>query len=388
MRDALSRAVRVLGSFGLALVLLGLLWILTLVGTFEQAHMSLFAVQEQIFGSAFFWYELGGVPIPLPGAYLVLALLFLNLLVGGMLRLRKGRSTAGILVTHVGIALLLLGGFVEDRWSTKGRLTLYEGESAARFVSYYQWEVVVAERHADDSLREYVIPHDAFAGLEPGAAHVAVHEALPFRVVLRDYLANCDVQRAPPGQGVDGYTLVARPPEAKAETDIAGLRAELVVPGEEDAARHALLWALQGGPYQTEIGGRRFEVDLRRRSYELPFRVHMKRFVREMHPGTGMASRFSSYVSRTEEGVLVDAHITMNEPMRHRGFTLYQTGWGPEGAGPGARLYSTFSVVENPSDRVPILACAVIALGLLWHFGRRLRLHLRAQARREVGGTA
>ncbi|MDJ0976026.1 MAG: cytochrome c biogenesis protein ResB [Planctomycetota bacterium] len=387
MRFGVDRGLRILGSFGLALVLLGLLWILTLVGTFEQARMSLYAVQEQIFGSAFFVYDLGGVPIPLPGAYLVLALLFVNLLVGGMLRLRKGSSTWGILVTHVGIAMLLVGGFVEERWSTKGRLTLHEGDSAAQFVSFYEWEVVVAELRDDDSAREYVVPHSAFADLGDGGTHRARHAELPFELVLSGYHRNCDIRRASGEDGIDGYTLTPRAPEAKAEMDIAGLRVDLEVAGEA-APRRALLWALQGGPYQTVVEGRRFEVDLRRRSYELPFRVHLRRFERAMHPGTGMASRFSSYVSRVQDGVLVDAHITMNEPMRHAGFTIYQTGWGPEGAGPGERLFSTFSVVENPSDRLPIVACVVIAVGLLWHFGRRLRLHLGAQARRASGAAA
>jgi len=71
----------------------------------------------------------------------------------------------------------------------------------------------------------------------------------------------------------------------------------------------------------------------------------------------------------------------MNEPFRHRGYTFYQSGWGPPNAAPGTPLFSTFSVVRNPSDRVPLIACLVIAAGMLLHFGRKLVLHVRSQAR-------
>src|SRR5688572_32507665 len=64
---------------------------------------SLFDVQREYFES---WIvrqklpaQLGGRwwTLPLPGAYPVLVLLFVNLLVGGMLRLRLTRRTAGVM---------------------------------------------------------------------------------------------------------------------------------------------------------------------------------------------------------------------------------------------------------------------------------------------------
>ena len=69
-----------------------------------------------------------------------------------------------------------------------------------------------------------------------------------------------------------------------------------------------------------------------------------------------MPAEFSSYVTKLEAGTTRDVHITMNEPLRHRGYTLYQSGWGPQadGTGQGPPWYSTFSVVHNPSDRVPM----------------------------------
>ena len=119
-----QRILALLGSFGLACVLLLLLLLLTFLGTLEQVDHSLYDVQKKYFESIF---VVGGrFPLPLPGAYLLLSVLFFNLLVGGMLRLRRSWSRAGIFAIHVGIAALLLGGLVEFKTSRKGYMTLFE----------------------------------------------------------------------------------------------------------------------------------------------------------------------------------------------------------------------------------------------------------------------
>lgn len=74
----------------------------------------------------------------------------------------------------------------------------------------------------------------------------------------------------------------------------------------------------------------------------------------------------------------------MNEPLRYEGFTLFQSGWGPQNAGPGEPLFSTFSVVNNPADQWPLYSCLVISAGLLIHFLQKLFSYLRAENRRRT----
>jgi len=85
-----------------------------------------------------------------------------------------------------------------------------------------------------------------------------------------------------------------------------------------------------------------------------------------------------------EDGASQAVHVTMNQPLRHRGYTFYQSSYdGPLQGSDGRTVWvSVFSVVRNPADRVPILACAVIAFGLLLHMGLKLANFLTAQARR------
>ena len=113
----MQAVVKVLSSFGLSCVLLLLLGLLTWLGTLEQVDHGLFEVQKRYFESFFLLHPVGPLQIPLPGANLVLSLLFVNLMVGGVLRMRRGTATVGILITHLGIALLLVAGFVKMYYS-------------------------------------------------------------------------------------------------------------------------------------------------------------------------------------------------------------------------------------------------------------------------------
>jgi len=68
--------------------------------------------------------------------------------------------------------------------------------------------------------------------------------------------------------------------------------------------------------------------------------------------------------------------------MRESGYIFYQSGymeWSPQTRG---REVSTFSVSRNPSDRVPLYACIVIAIGLLWHFLVKLVRYIDAEKTR------
>jgi hypothetical protein len=61
--------------------------------------------------------------------------------------------------------------------------------------------------------------------------------------------------------------------------------------------------------------------------------------------------------------------IWMNHPLRHRGETFYQSGTIP---GEGKDSGTVLQVVRNPGWLLPYLSCAVVAIGMLIHFGMNL----------------
>ncbi len=376
-----QRVVNLLASFGLTITILLFLMVLTFFGTIEQTDTNLHDIRTKFFDSFFFTTDT--IPfLPLPGGALLLTLLAVNLFVGGLLRLRRTPSRVGIFIIHIGIAWLLLSGLVEFVFGVKGYVQIFEGESASRFLSHNEWQVTIAHQTADGKERAFVIPPEKLP--EPGSTTKFTAEGLPFAVELRGYLRNCRVNAAGHGTGMDGYTFKRLDDAEEPQNNRPGVTAKLIEPG--GVTREAMLHSM-AEPYVTRMAGQRWALTIERQSWELPFTLKLRKFHKEEHPRTNVPSRFASDVTRTEDNVDHDIHISMNEPMRYAGYTFYQSGWGPQNVPRGTpikRYFSVFSVGKNPADRGPLYACIVIACGLVYHFIRKLRLHLRSENRRRA----
>ncbi len=383
MRVLLDGFLRVFSSLALSVALLLMLGLLTWLGTLEQVDHGLFEVQKRYFESFFLVHHAGSIPIPLPGANLVLCLLFVNLAVGGMARMRRDRRTAGILIAHAGILILLLSGFVKMYFSDDGHVTLFEDQRANHFESYYRWEIAIAEDLGDGRLREHVVPQEDFADAQGDRTARLGSPELPFEVEVSHYMPNS--RPTPKGPMfevavpvVDGVFLQGRELAAEAETNIAGAYVSVV---ERDGTRtDGILWGMDAHPLTVTAGGKDWAIDLRHERYAMPFTIELEKFTKVDHPRINMPKEFSSDVAVIEGEASRPVKISMNEPLREAGLVLYQASWGPGGARPGDRLFSTLSVVRNPADKLPLYACIVIAAGLVIHFTRKLAGYVRREA--------
>lgn len=96
------------GSYGLGIALMLILLVLTFAGTLHQVRLSSAmgseAAIESFFGVAYVLIPLGGenslISLPLPGMGITCVLLFANLLIGGVFRIRWTWRHAGVLVAH------------------------------------------------------------------------------------------------------------------------------------------------------------------------------------------------------------------------------------------------------------------------------------------------
>ncbi|RMG17443.1 MAG: hypothetical protein D6731_04075 [Planctomycetota bacterium] len=388
-----SKLVDVLASYGLCCVLLLLLFVLTFFGTLEQTELGLYDVQKKYFESLFLVHWLGDlVPVPLPGAYLVLIVLGVNLVLGGVVRMRKTKATLGVLVTHAGILILLLAGFVKLKFSNEGHLTLFEVgrvpdarmTRSDEYVSYHEWEIAIWDGAQERDVKEWIIPDSEFLSLGEGSRTFTSPD-LPFDLEVRRVLRNCQALPKGPmwkaaGPVIDGYALRELELARENEQNVAGLYATIRTSSGEET--QAILWGGQRYPLAVRAGGRTWAIDLRKRRFKMPFAVALDKFTRELYPGTNMPKVFKSEVTVYEEGAPPTKHlIEMNEPLRHRGLVLFQASWGPANARPGDPLFSTFAVVRNPSDYWPLYACIVISVGMLLAFGRKLVASIRTQAK-------
>ncbi len=368
-----------LASYKLSCFLFLLLLLLTYLGTVSQVENGLYQSQLKYFESVFVvHWAFGVVPIPLPGGYLVMTLAFANLFWGAVVRARRGWSKVGILVAHTGILIMLGGAFVSYAYSESGHMSLYENESSDEFEASYEWEIGVGEAATAGTVTEYIIRQSDFEGLSDGRARTFKFSNLPFDLKIADYMPN-----AAPSVGGGAAVraagkLMVRPLSREQEQNMAGVTVSLVEK-TSGTVHEAQLWAGNNGPVTVEAAGKRWNCALRKHRWKLPFSIKLDRFNHELHPRTNMAREYSSYVTKTEDGLSQQVRITMNEPLRHRGYTFYQSSWGPQNGGPKERLYSVFAVVRNPADQVPLYACLITTVGLVLHFMQRLLAYLRKE---------
>ncbi len=102
-----------------------------------------------------------------------------------------------------------------------------------------------------------------------------------------------------------------------------------------------------------------------KKEYTLPFQVTLKQFTKRMHPGTDKAKSYSSDVVVKDGAVAWPAHIAMNEPLRYKGYTLFQSSYIVTSDN---REATVLAVVKNRGWLFPYLGTIIISLGLLLHF--------------------
>ena len=105
--------------------------------------------------------------------------------------------------------------------------------------------------------------------------------------------------------------------------------------------------------WEGETGFQIVERDRENRvvsTHDLPFSVTLQDFVLETYPGTMRPSGFKSIVKVTDRtpGTLYDAQIWMNNPLEHRGYTLFQSSYQQD----RGREATVLSVAKDPGQNI------------------------------------
>lgn len=99
-------------------------------------------------------------------------------------------------------------------------------------------------------------------------------------------------------------------------------------------------------------------------AFTLPFGVTLEKFEQGYYPGTETAQYYVSTLRINGQS----HYVAMNEPLRYRGYTFYQSSVLNL---PGKPAGSVLSVVRNPGWLFPYLATALLFAGLVFHAGRK-----------------
>ncbi|MBV6498836.1 MAG: hypothetical protein CJBNEKGG_01066 [Prosthecobacter sp.] len=368
-----------LSSYGLAIIVLSFLLIDTYLGTLSQKDIGLLDSQAKYFESWFLIHDvnLGGMllPIPLPGGALLMVLLFINMLCGAVIRIRKGWRTIGVLISHVAIMFMLAAGFVSFLYKTEGAMPLFEGQTSDQFQSYHE-RVIEVRRWAADGKGDstaLVIPMKHFADLEPGRARTFYGKDLPFEIQATGYHRNANVVQADAEDknAIDGYRVQPAPNAKEDEANTAAL--ELRVKLKDGSEQRGILWEREFEPFTVKAGDASYTLALSRMKWKLPFAIRLNDFQRELHPGTMKAKKYTSHVTKITDGKEEPKVVTMNVPVRDQGYVVYQASFSQGTSGE----QSVFTVASNPSDQWPLWSCVAVAVGLVIHFMMHLIRFLR-----------
>lgn len=352
------RLYRFLGRPVLFFYALPWLMLLLVLGTVAQRDAGLYVAERTYFSSFVLW--LGW--LPLPGGLTVLSLIALNLMARLLQQKSWGGRKLGSTITHVSALILLLGGGVSLAQREEGFLELAPAAGNDQVTDYHQRELVVTKNG-------HVTVQLDFDGLQAGQTIAGLPFALRLDALCRHCAAEQLSQPAPEYR--DAARVMRLQPAAllpQDEDNLAGIT--LTVSGV-DAAQDGVYLAYAGlrDAATLSVGDDRYQLILRRAMRRLPFTVRLDKFHKIDHPGTRIAKAYRSDVTVTDGAASWQATIAMNEPLRYRGYTLYQSSFieTPE------ETHSILAVVQDKGQVFPYLAIAALCLGLLLHLATMLR---------------
>ena len=136
-------------------------------------------------------------------------------------------------------------------------------------------------------------------------------------------------------------------------------------------------WIREGQEQTLSSQGREIQVYYGPQTLRLPFSIHLDRFTKKDYLRTSTPMEFESDVTVSSTGQ--KAKISMNEPLKISGFTLYQSSYEIR---PDGRTFSIFSVNQDPGRAIKYLGGLVLALGII------LFTLMRSRAYRKKSATA
>lgn len=371
MRELGKAFVQFFVSLKLTVVLLGLSAVLVFFATLDQTELGVWGIQQKWFQSfiVIHTFKAIGIPLPvLPGGYFIGGLLFFNLVAAHIYRFKLSWKKSGLLLTHLGLLVLLLGQLFTGLLQEEYQLRVSEGETKSYSESPQFNELAIIDATDAEMDDVVAIPEKLLNG------HAALqHPKLPFRVVVKDYFPNAVVQmrnqvpNAPPSPATTGMgpQLVATPLPLTYKTNERNMPTayvELVGPG--GSLGTWLLSTQLGEPQTFDFEGKSWRLIFRPQRNYTDYALTLIKFSHDVYPGTDIPKNFSSQVhlksndGKTDREVL----IYMNNPLRFEGLTFYQAGYDGEHA-------TVLQVVKNPSWLLPYVACGMLFLGLVIHFG-------------------
>ncbi len=328
-------------------------------GTVAQKYLGLYEATKIFFASYIIWIG----PVPLPGMPVLIAIIATNLLFKLLFKSPWHIRSAGIIITHIGAIALLLGGLLTAFFSHEGYIALGEGETKSVVSDYHAREFAILDRDGK-----------AFALLDH--KDIAPNETLnfdnaPFSLKIHETCQNCAI--TPRENATENHQSMAQhmqlsdaPLRINNEDNMAGMTFEIIHDEIKD-----IFVVLEDVPQlpRITIDDTEYTFVLRRQNRALPFSIELIDFEKESYKGTDMAKSYQSTVRIIDGDLQWDSTISMNAPLRYKGYTFFQSSFFNTPSGE----VSVLAVVWNVGRVFPYISGIVMGLGLILHLFMRRR---------------
>jgi hypothetical protein len=142
-----------------------------------------------------------------------------------------------------------------------------------------------------------------------------------------------------------------------------------VVSGDQKAlsleVNHESFWVTDNSPLSLAIGGKKYNLGLKKAELTLPFEFTLTKFKMDTNPGTMDPSSYESYIRLFKKDGPSNHHIYMNNPLKYDGFTFYQASFFKD----EDQNYGTvLSVNADPGRPIKYLGAILVVLGSIGHF--------------------
>ena len=334
------------------------LWLMFLltIGTIDQKNIGLHQAQIKYFSSFFVWFG----PIPTPGGTLTMGVIFLGLLFQLILKTPLTIRTSGIAITHLGSFLLLTGGILTGLFSVEGSMVIDENQTVGYFRDYHKLELAVID--TSDKTKDTTT---AFAQgwLEKGKS--LKHNSLPFEIEITNFCKNCDIlQRSVEDNTRSGFSkrfrLQAKNLAKEESENRSGIEFNIKT---NKGTQSYMIVEFMPVKQSLDINGKKYIIDIRHKHYPLPFKLELLDFDKRMHAATTMAKAYKSIVNLKDKDFTQRSVIQMNEPLRYKGYTFYQSSFVEE----GDKQTTILAVVKNIGRMFPYISSIIICIGILIH---------------------
>lgn len=377
--------LKFLTSMRLTVVCLILAMVLVFLGTLAQVDKGIYIVQKEFFQSFIVNSDIRvmnyRIPVIFPGGYLIGLVLVLNLLAGHLKRFGLSYKKIGLLLTHFGLLVLLVGQLLIDRLHIESNMRLVEGSSMNYSESYTRTELAFINK-SDPQFDTIISIPESY--LYDGSMIRSPH--LPFIVKVHKYYPNSRLVKvesagekgaASTGAG-RSLQVMELPSETRSDRrDMPSAIIELI--GDKTQNETYLVSFYLEDPQTFNYGNEQWQVWLRPERYYKPYSITLIDFTHEKYPGTEIPKNFSSRVkiNNPQTGEEREVLIYMNNPLRYGGETYYQGSFDPND-----ERVSILQVVRNPAWHTPYIACILVGVGLVIHFLMNLTVFVNEQRKK------